>query len=78
MTDSTMNVPDFTPDARARWEEIPSCAQTKILDAVWCGNCLKGVPIIFARGRMKRDALLLRGTCKHCGREIVRSIEPEE
>jgi hypothetical protein len=78
MTDSITKFPDFTHAARARWEEIPNWAQTKILDAVWCGKCLKSVPIIVAQGRMKQGCLLLRGTCKHCGKEIVRSIEPKE
>jgi ribosomal protein S26 len=77
MTDSIIKFPDFAPDARARWEKIPDWAQTKILDAVWCGNCRKSVPIELAQGRMKRDSLILKGTCRHCGKEIVRSIEPE-
>jgi RNase P subunit RPR2 len=78
MTDSTTKFPDFAPDGRARWEEIPNWAQTKILDAVWCGNCRRGVPIELVQRRMKSGSLILKGTCRHCGKQIVRSIEPKE
>jgi hypothetical protein len=67
MSDSTTKFPDFTHDARARWEKIPNCAQKRILDAVWCGHCLGGVPIELPEGRLKRGFLILKGTCKNCG-----------
>jgi uncharacterized protein (DUF983 family) len=78
MSDSITKFPEFAPDARARWNKIPDWAKIKILNAVWCGKCLKSVPIELAEGRMKGKFLTLKGTCKNCGKEIVRSIEPEE
>lgn len=70
--------PDFSPAAKTRWQQVPAWARVKILDSVWCGTCLQGVPIELAGGQMEGDCLVLRGTCKKCGSEVARLIEPEE
>ncbi len=70
--------PNLTPKAKARWQKVPSWAQVKILDSVWCGTCLQGVPMELASGKMEDDCLILNGTCKKCGNKVARLIEPEE
>ncbi len=56
---------------------IPPWAQEKILDNVWCGQCLGSVTIILETAEMKGDDLVLRGTCKSCGWNVCRVVEPE-
>lgn len=77
-----MVVPDglktiFTPMAQRRWDKIPNWAQERILANVFCGRCLGSVLINLQSGKMKKDLLVLKGTCKICGRDIVRAVEPE-
>ena len=67
----------FTKDAKKRWDIIPSWAQEKLLDSVWCGKCLGSVTILLETANMQRDELILRGKCKNCGQEVCRLIEPE-
>ena len=75
---NTIPLPQFTPPARKRWEKVPDWAQERILETVWCGNCLTGTPMQLRSGKMENDCLLLEGTCKTCGNDVVRLIEPEE
>jgi hypothetical protein len=75
---STTPSPKFTPLARRRWEQVPHWARERILETVWCSNCLEGTPIDLRVGRMEDDNLILEGFCKICGHDVVRLIEPEE
>jgi len=70
--------PEFTPEASIRWQKVPSWAQLKILESVWCGNCLQGVLMELGEGKMEDDSLILEGICTRCGNKVVRLIEPEE
>jgi hypothetical protein len=67
----------FTPEGQRRWDKIPKWAQEKILANVFCCGCLGSVQINLQSGKMKKDLLVLKGTCKNCGRDIVRVVEPE-
>jgi hypothetical protein len=69
--------PDFTPEAQRRWNEIPKEAQERILNNVWCGGCLGSVQMNLQSGEMKKDALVLKGICKICGKNIARVVEPK-
>jgi hypothetical protein len=73
-----MALPKFTPQARRRWEHVPEWARARILETVWCGNCLEGTPMKLHAGRMEDECLILEDKCKTCGNDIVRLIEPEE
>jgi hypothetical protein len=75
---NTIPLPQFTPQARTRWDKVPDWAREKILETVWCGDCLTGTPMQLRIGRMEDECLLLEGTCKVCGNDVVRLIEPEE
>jgi len=67
----------FTPEAAQRWNRIPSWAQEKIVDSVFCGRCIRSVPIVLEKAEMKGKRLVLRGTCRNCGAEICRVVEDE-
>jgi len=69
---------EFTPEARKRWETVPQWAREKILESVWCGSCMTGTSMQVHVGKMEDECLILEGTCKTCGHEVVRLIEPEE
>jgi len=68
----------FTPQARRRWEKIPEWARKKILDNVFCSRCLGSVTILLETAKMNGKDLILRGKCKHCGKDICRLVEPED
>ena len=74
---STHRKPSFTPAAQRRWNKIQKEAQKRILNNVWCGDCLGSVQMNLQSGEMKKDMLLLKGTCKTCGKDVARVVEPE-
>ncbi len=75
---STVPFPEFKPAARKRWDNVPLWAREKILETVWCGNCQTGTSMQVSAGKMEQDCLILEGTCKMCGSDVVRVLEPEE
>jgi hypothetical protein len=75
---STISSVRLTPGARKRWQQVPDWAKEEILQAVWCSACLAGTPMQLREGRMEERDLILEGTCRKCGTEVARLIEPEE
>jgi hypothetical protein len=73
---SVVPFPKFTADAKRRWEQVPESAKKEILDAVWCTHCRTGTPMQLGEGKISKGSLILSGTCKKCGGEIARLIEP--
>ncbi|MBN2019258.1 MAG: hypothetical protein JW749_03435 [Sedimentisphaerales bacterium] len=67
----------FTSEAQRRWDKVSKQSQGLILNNVWCGGCLGPVPINLQSGEMKKDLLALKGTCRICGKNIARAVEPE-
>jgi hypothetical protein len=67
----------FTPAAARRWERIPQWAQKKILESVYCGQCVAPVPIVLETAEMVGKDLVLRGKCKNCGADICRVVEDD-
>jgi hypothetical protein len=65
----------FTPEAARRWKRIRPWAQEKIINNVFCGRCIKSVPIVLEKAEMTGRSLVLRGTCKNCGAEVCRVVE---
>jgi Domain of unknown function (DUF6429) len=68
----------LTPAAKKRWEQIPEQVREDILENVWCSQCRLGVALQLRKGEMSGRSLVLRGTCKKCGGEAARMIEPAE
>jgi ATP diphosphatase len=80
MTENRSNViqlPQFAPAAKARWQQIPAAAQKEIMDNVWCGHCRTGTTIRIQEGKMSGTSLVLIGICKKCSNPVARVIEPE-
>jgi hypothetical protein len=65
----------FTPEAARRWKEVPRAVQQRILDNVWCGQCLASVPILLEMAEMDGDDLVLRGKCRNGGAGVCRMVE---
>jgi len=68
----------FTPEAQRRWKEIPEWARKKIIDNVYCGRCLGSVTILLGTAEMNGKALILRGKCKKCGKDVCPVVESED
>jgi hypothetical protein len=75
---SVLPFPQFTPDAKRRWEQVPELAKKQLLDAVWCSHCRMGTPLQLRDAKMVQRSLMLQGTCKKCGAEATRMVEPAE
>jgi len=74
----TILFPKLTPPAKKRWEQIPEGTRKDILENVWCSKCGIMVSLQLREGQMSGRSLVLRGTCKTCGSEAARVIEPDE
>lgn len=70
--------PSLTPPAKKRWEQIPEQVRRDILKNVWCSQCRTTVAMQLREGGMSGRSLVLRGTCKKCGSETARLVEPVE
>ena len=70
--------PKLTAPAKKRWNQIPEKIKKEILNEVWCANCRKSSPMQLREGAMDTRCLVLRGTCKRCGGDVARLIEPAE
>ena len=75
---TTIPFPKLTGAAKKRWDELSSDAKKAIMDSVWCPRCLTGTAMQFREGKMSGRSLVLRGTCKKCGGEVARVVEPKE
>lgn len=71
-------LPKLTVDARKRWNQIPEPDRIEIMDNVFCGQCHGGASMQLREGKMAGRSLVLSGTCKKCGGEVARVIEPTE
>ena len=75
---SVLPFPKFSVEAKRRWEQIPESARKEIMDNVWCSYCTTGTAMQLREATMLKRDLLLSGTCKKCGGEVARVIEPAE
>ena len=74
----TVPFPKLLGAAKKRWNQVPEVARKDIMDCVWCTRCETGVPMQLREGKMSGRSLVLHGTCKRCGSEVARVIEPDE
>ena len=74
----TIPLPKFSDSAKKRWNQVPERVRKDIIDAVWCTRCRTGTPMQLMEGTMSGRSLVLRGTCKKCGGEVARVLEPAE
>jgi hypothetical protein len=67
----------FAPRSKKIWEAIPVNHRTRILNNIWCGNCVKATTIVNYFGQLKEGNLVLEGECEQCGKTVARLIEKE-
>jgi hypothetical protein len=75
---AVIQLPKLTRDAKKRWEQVPEPFRKEILGNVWCSHCKGGSSMQLREGEMAGRSLVLRGTCRKCGGETARVVEPEE
>lgn len=75
LTNNVIHLPEFTPIARQRWQQIPENIQKLLLDNVYCGSCKGSVSISSYKGSIKNKMVVLDGLCKTCGARVARAIE---
>jgi hypothetical protein len=72
----TIPFPKLTLSAKKRWEQIPERVRKDILENVWCSQCRSTVALQLREAHVSKGSLVLRGTCKKCGSEAARVVEP--
>lgn len=70
--------PKLCADAKRRWDQIPESDRKEIMDSVWCSHSTGVTYMQLCEGIMSERSLVLHGTCKKCGGEAARVIEPTE
>jgi len=70
-----MSTSNFTPQAKALWNQIPEEYREKLLSNVYCGHCRDAVTISNYTGTVKGGDLLLVGMCAVCRTDVARLIE---
>jgi hypothetical protein len=75
---NVFSLPKFTVPAQKEWNTLPEEIRKGILDSVWCARCRTDSSMQLLEGKMEQRCLILRGTCKRCGGELARVIEPED
>ena len=68
---------EFTSEGKTLWNRIPQDIQKKLIDNVWCINCLGVTTITDFRGQVEEGDLVLSGRCAKCGGKVVRVIESQ-
>lgn len=74
---NVIQMPQFTADAKKRWQQISVVGQKELIDSVWCGQCRGVTTIRLHDGKMIGNSLVLSGFCKKCGSAVARVIEPD-
>jgi hypothetical protein len=74
---SVIALPKLTGDAKRRWDQVPESMRKEILDNVFCSHC-RGSSMQLREGKMSGRSLVLSGSCRKCGGETARVVEPEE
>jgi len=77
MNTTSASNPQFTPAAKKRWEAIPEKNRQELLENTWCGECRDAVTMELSGANVEKRMLVLMGTCKRCGRAVVRACDPE-
>jgi len=68
--------PAFSAAAKKRWEALSEKTRQALLENTWCGECRDAVTMELTGANVEKRMLVLRGTCKRCGRRVARTVEP--
>ena len=73
-----MKFPEFTPEAKEKWDKLPKEPIFDILNDHYCPHCKTGRKMQLTAVETIQCDLLLSGTCKTCDGEMKRVIEIDE
>jgi hypothetical protein len=63
---------ELTPQAKKIWAAIAPDQRLRILNNVWCVNCMKSSSMGAVSGRVEKGVLSLKGVCTRCGGLVAR------
>ena len=66
----------FTPKAKKIWESVPSEQRLRILNQVWCVQCMKSSSMGNVSAKVEKGRLSLSGICTRCGGVVAKIVEP--
>ena len=61
--------------AMQKWNEFPKDLQIRILNNVFCGNCIITTIVEYDIVLSAEGIVLLKGKCKKCGDAVARVVE---
>lgn len=61
--------------ARKKWLSIPAEVRRAIEKNVWCSSCMDTVQIENYEIKESQNGIILLGTCKNCGNDVVRVVD---
>lgn len=67
MSESNLN-------AQKKWGKIPEDIQQKLIDNVFCSTCFTTTIIDYTL-HDDEYGIVLKGTCKTCGKDVARVVE---
>lgn len=73
-----MKFPEFTPEAKEKWDKLPKEPIFEILKNHYCLHCSEEREMQLTAVETIQCDLLLTGICKTCGGEMKRVIEIDE
>jgi predicted RNA-binding Zn-ribbon protein involved in translation (DUF1610 family) len=72
---SASHLPYFTPAADRTWNRLPGSLRVRLLNNVFCVQCLGGTSMALEGATVTGDDLVLSGTCTTCGHGVTRVVE---
>lgn len=64
-------------DANKKWLSISKEMRSRLIENVWCGNCLDETTIVGFIVEDDKYGIVLKGRCKNCGQQVARVVEIE-
>ena len=66
---------ELTPQAKKLWNAMAGHQRLRVLNNVWCVNCMKTTGMGEVVGRVEKGMLSLKGVCTRCGGLVARIVE---
>lgn len=59
-----------------KWKKLDIATRKRLLESVFCGDCLV-TTIVDYNITMDKFDIVLRGKCKKCGKDVARVVEDD-
>ena len=66
----------FTPQAKKIWDSVAPERRLRILNQVWCVQCMKSSSMGNVTAKVEKGRLALNGVCTRCGGVVARVVRP--